>query len=197
MTHFTAVKELFRNICSQDRQKEKLSHPWLEKELSLRLQTEFVAAFPQQQGAENSNDAEVEEEAEEERPHGPQEGGHRSLGDEQGFPRHHVRYDRLHLEVCPHHSADVEELVAVAWETRSARHSLLEAGGNKHSVAGTCHRVPHTHVLFCLRQRRSGLWLRSFSHFIQPRNPDSNFTATKISPATEAIFPITARSLCD
>lgn len=121
------------NICIQDRYKNslffaKLSHSWLENELSLRLLTEFVVAFPQQQGAENSNDAEVEEEAEEECPHGPQEGGHHSLGDEHGFPRHHVRYDRLHLEVRPHHSADVEELVAVAWETRSAFHLLLEMG---------------------------------------------------------------------
>lgn len=78
-----------------------------------------MAAFPQQQAAENSNDAQVEEEAEEECPHGPEEGGHHALGDQRGFPRHHVCYDGLHLEVRPHHGADVEELVAVACETMS------------------------------------------------------------------------------
>lgn len=95
-------------------------HDW-KNELSLHLVTECVAAFPQQQGAENSNDAQVETEAEEECPHGPQEGRQHPVGDQHRFPRHHVGDDSLHLEVRPHHSADVEELVAVACETKSLR----------------------------------------------------------------------------
>lgn len=78
-----------------------------------------MAAFPQQQGAENANDAQVEEEAEQERPHRPREGRQAPVGHQRRFAGHHVGYDGLHLEVCPHHGADVEELVAVACHTKS------------------------------------------------------------------------------
>lgn len=123
------------NICCKDGLKKpklsfaKLSHSQLsrlEHELSLRLLTEVVAAFPQQQSAEDSNDAQVEEEAEEECPHGPEEGGHHAVGGEHGLPWHHVCNDGLHLKVCPHHSTDVEELVAVACQERSVCELLLE-----------------------------------------------------------------------
>lgn len=77
-----------------------------------------VAAFPQQRGAENADDAQVEDEAEDQHPDGPQEGGHRRVGHERRPPRRHVCDHALHLEVGPHHGADVEELVAVACETR-------------------------------------------------------------------------------
>lgn len=73
-----------------------------------------VAGFPQQRGAENADDAQVEDEADGQHPDGPQEGRHRSVGHEPRPPRRHVCYHALHLEVGPHHGADVEELVAVA-----------------------------------------------------------------------------------
>lgn len=49
-----------------------------------------VAGFPQQRGAENADDAQVEDEAEDQHPDGPQEGGHRSLGHERRPPGRHV-----------------------------------------------------------------------------------------------------------
>lgn len=130
MTHFTAVKQVTlwkrsKTSAAKTDKNKTTKNPHLSfanlsrSELSLHLLTERVAAFPQQQGAENSNDAQVEEEAEEKSPRGPQEGRQHPVGDQRGFPRHHVGYDGLHLEVCPHHSADVEELVAVACETKS------------------------------------------------------------------------------
>lgn len=70
--------------------------------------------FPQQRGAENADDAQVEDEADDQHPDSPQEGGHGSVGHEHRPPWHHVCYHALHLEVRPHHGADVEELVAVA-----------------------------------------------------------------------------------
>lgn len=73
-----------------------------------------VAWFPQQRGAENANDAQVEDEAGDQHPDGPQEGRHHSVSCEPCPPCRHVRDHTLHLEVGPHHSADVEELVAVA-----------------------------------------------------------------------------------
>lgn len=110
---------------------------WMQQELSLHLLAECVAAFPQQQGAENSNDAQVEEEAEEERPHGPQEGRQHPVGDQRGFARHHVGYDGLHLEVRPHHGADVEELVAVACDT-----NIMQTAGPNEEMEEPPHR-PH------------------------------------------------------
>ena len=73
-----------------------------------------VARFPQQRGAENADDAQVEDEAGHQHPDGPQEGGPGSVGQEPRPPRRHVRHHTLHLEVGPHHGADVEQLVAVA-----------------------------------------------------------------------------------
>lgn len=45
-----------------------------------------VAGFPQQRGAKNADDAQVEEEADDQHPDGPQEGGHRSVGHERRPP---------------------------------------------------------------------------------------------------------------
>lgn len=73
-----------------------------------------MAGLPQQWGAENDDDAQVEDEAGDQHPDGPQEGRHRPVGQEPRPPWRHVRYHALHLEVGPHHGADVEELVAVA-----------------------------------------------------------------------------------
>lgn len=69
---------------------------------------------PEQGGTEDTDDAQVEEERGGQRPHGAQEGGQGATGHQPRPPVDHVRHDALHLEVCPHHRAHVEELVAVA-----------------------------------------------------------------------------------
>lgn len=74
--------------------------------------------FPQQRRAEDGDDAQVEGEADEERPDGAQEGRRRPVGQEPRPPRRHVRHHALHLEVGAHHGADVEQLVAVAFKER-------------------------------------------------------------------------------
>lgn len=45
-----------------------------------------VAGIPQQRGAENADDAQVEEEADDQDPDGPREGGRRSVGHERRPP---------------------------------------------------------------------------------------------------------------
>lgn len=70
--------------------------------------------FPQQRRAEDADDGQVEGDADGERPDGPQEGWHRPVELEPRPPGRHVRDHALHLEVGSHHSADVEQLVAVA-----------------------------------------------------------------------------------
>lgn len=70
--------------------------------------------LPQQGGAEDADDAQVEEQAEHQHADRPQEGGRRPLGQQRRPPGRHVRDDALHLEVGAHHGADVEQLVAVA-----------------------------------------------------------------------------------
>lgn len=108
---------------------ESHSAVWLRNMLSLLLalarssvrRVGAGAGFPQQRGTENADDAQVEDEADDQHPDGPQEGGHSSVGHEHRPPWHHVCYHALHLEVGPHHGADVEELVAVACVERLNR----------------------------------------------------------------------------
>lgn len=91
-----------------------------------------VAAFPQQRGAEDDDDAHVEDEAGDQHPDGPQEGGHHSVSQEPRPPWRHVCHHALHLEVGPHHGADVEELVAVAKVVEAAwGQPLREVGGKQ------------------------------------------------------------------
>lgn len=91
-----------------------------------------VAWFPQQRGAENADDAQVEDEAGHQHPDGPQEGGPGSVGQEPRPPRRHVRHHTLHLEVGPHHCADVEQLVAVAKVVEApGGQPLREVGGKQ------------------------------------------------------------------
>lgn len=70
--------------------------------------------FPQQRRAEDADDGQVEGDADGERPDGPQEGWRRPVELEPRPPGRHVRDHALHLEVGSHHSADVEQLVAMA-----------------------------------------------------------------------------------
>lgn len=74
-----------------------------------------AARFPEQRGAENADYSEVDGEADGECPDGPKKRWHHSVVQEPRPPRCHVCDHTLHLEVGPHHSADVEELVAVAF----------------------------------------------------------------------------------
>lgn len=154
MRHAAALKQMTSKISAAKTDKKKKKQPHisfanlscsrlslLENEVSLYLLTEFAATFPQQQGAENSNDTQVEEEAQEERSHGPQEGRQHPLGDQRGFPGHHVAHDGLHLEVRAHHSADVEELVAVACQTKS------RCIGKVHKPANTCSQLQDVGVI--------------------------------------------------
>lgn len=90
-----------------------------------------VAGFPQQGGAEDDNDAQVEDKAGDKHPDGSQEGGHRSVGQEPRPPRRHVCHHALHLEVGPHDGADVKELVAVAKVVETARSQPLREVGGK------------------------------------------------------------------
>lgn len=54
------------------------------------------------------------------------------MGHEPRPARHHVCNDALHLEVGPHHSADVEELVAVAEVVEAPwGQPLREVGGEQ------------------------------------------------------------------
>lgn len=115
-----------------------------------------VAAFPQQQGAENSNDGQVEEEADEEGPHSAQEGWQHPASHQRGPPGHHVSDDGLHLEVCAHHGADVEELVAVACGTKvtalAARIKCFSA--SVPTCAPKSPLPPQNNLLFCCRETK-------------------------------------------
>lgn len=90
-----------------------------------------AAGLPQQRGAEDANDAQVENEADGESTDCPQEGWHHPMGHKPRPARHHVCDDALHLEVGTHHSADVEELVAVAEEVEAPRGQPLREVGSK------------------------------------------------------------------
>lgn len=85
-----------------------------------------VPVFPQQRGAEDADDGQVEGEADGKRPDGPQEGRHGPVELEPRPARRHVRDDALHLEVGSYHGADVEQLVAVA--LKQAQESVSDGG---------------------------------------------------------------------
>lgn len=100
--------------------------------LRVLLRRRGVAAFPQQRCAEDADDAQVEDEAGDQHPDGPQERGHGRVGQERRPPGRHVRQHALHLEVGPHHGADVEELVTVAKVVKASRgQPLREVGGKQ------------------------------------------------------------------
>lgn len=91
-----------------------------------------AARFPEQRGAENADYSEVDGEADGECPDGPKKRWHHSVVQEPRPPRCHVCDHTLHLEVGPHHSADVEELVAVAEVVEAPRgQPLREVGGKQ------------------------------------------------------------------
>lgn len=75
---------------------------------------------PQQGGAEESYDGQVENHSDRDGSNGAQEGGHGSVGGQPASPGAHISQDSLHLEVGPHHSADMEELVTVTDVVESA-----------------------------------------------------------------------------
>lgn len=91
----------------------------------------------EQTGAEEGDDAQVEQDAYGQGAHGTQEGGHGRLGDQPRLPRRHVRQHGLHLEVGAHHGTYVEELVTVAWEEggidKEGDHHLGRVGANRFS----------------------------------------------------------------
>lgn len=86
----------------------------------------------QQRRTEDADDGQVEQDAQDQGADRPLERGCGPLSHEERPARHHVGDHAFHLEVCAHHGADVEELVAVADVVEAARgQPLWEVGGKQ------------------------------------------------------------------